>query len=117
MEVYLDKPTPRGRLVRSAYQSVTLGSPQSLINSLVEVNKLLTGQEAGDFATDDMSKQQLWRTLLTFVGQAYRGYGLCTVRLGDESSSLQILVMDRETSITVTPDSDLSVKDKWDALE
>jgi len=55
---------------------------------------------------------------LKFVGEAHRGYGICVIRLGDdEHSKLQLLMMDRELSVTVTPDSDLKIKDKWDALE
>ena len=118
MEQYLDKPTPKGRLIRKTLGAVLLGSPQSLVSSLTEINQLLTGQASGDFEPGEENKQQFWRLLLKFVGEAHRGYGICVIRLGDdEHSKLQLLMMDRELSVTVTPDSDLKIKDKWDALE
>jgi hypothetical protein len=117
MEQDPNKPSPKGRLFTAAALSVGFTRPESLLASLTEINELLTGQASGDFGIVEIDRQKFRNSLMHFIKDARGGSAQCLIKLGDNGrSKLEFEMVDGELSITVTPDSDPNVKDRWDAL-
>lgn len=114
-------PNPRERLHDTIVMSVAYIKVDPVMAALSEMNQLLTGRVEGDFVADDATKESLRTKLGKFVADAHglftTGYGECSILLGDGSSRLELLMVDRELSISTSRDSEPSVKDKWAALK
>lgn len=121
MENESTTPNPRERLHDTIVMSVAYLKVDPVMAALSDMNQLLTGRVEGDFGADDATKESVRAKLSKFVTDAHglftTGYGECSIILGDGRSKLELLMDDRELSISTSRDSESSVKDKWAALK
>lgn len=109
---------PKERFVERVREAIKTGDGLPLIESLCELNGLLTGIEGADFNSTEMGRRQLQEKVDNFISEAREDPTVEAFYLGDSGLSRLIISVDGDTILVGTAvNSTSAVRAKWDTLD